>query len=62
MKQIARIVEEIETAQETIEGSFWWKDTPQGPDYWAEVYENLDAVRLNMLGARHADESRGESQ
>lgn len=55
MSQVKHSIEEIERAQKIIEGSFWWADTSQGPDYWARVFENLEAVRVS-LSAQRRDE------
>ena len=36
---------------------FAWGDTPQGHDYWAQVWYNLEGLRKAAL-ARNAEKSR----
>ena len=52
----AWIVEKFDKASSAIR-EFAWSSTPQGHDYWAQVWDNLAGLRKDAL-ARNAEKSR----
>lgn len=33
---------------EVIDQSLVWMDTPQGPDFWKDIYDNIDEIEISF--------------